>query len=336
MAIVKIVITPIDKEGGPRQSDFRWRAIYQRKSDKMWVYLEHNEVKTAKQPTGASGDLFVINKGSIRELEIDDQAPNYAAYVEFWKRCPKAKVKGEINPDLVFADFEVAVDVDVLRLQFEEIAEKRQAMNRLWDMEYKDLRDTSFAIGTNPTGLAHSSLLATLIGKNFDGDALIKRVNIKKNNKEFQVLAVNHYKDKDREEREFIAKIHKAIRFNIIEYVNSTYKCLDVNLGETPEKVITYFQNNLDFFHNHIETNVWEMDKWGEGMDDIKEATKVSQYKMEVQKKKEAVEAKKKTGTEPLSDLPDLNLSDEDLAGIGASEASKPVPGKFSPPKPKM
>lgn len=307
---VKVIITPIDEKGNQLNADYRWKAIYQDKKTKDFIWLTDqgqtfNRAKTAKD---AKPDVLQIPKMQYYELTLESEGenrnPHYDDIINFIKYSPKAQPEGETNPNLIKADYRVVVDRDLSHMQYIAITEQRHVINRIYELSFEDLRDLAYSIGTDPGDLTHEALIVTLLGPTFRGDALLKK---HKDERGTEILAVNYIRNKGADERQMIATVHKAIRMGIITFENGTYQAAgDRNLGETPEKAINYCKNNSPFYDDYLEPNVREKDgelNWEE-LKDISEKARISQTRLESQdkKKKSTPEVEDAPKTEPSED----------------------------------
>lgn len=356
---VKIIVTPIDKNGGPAGSDTRWRCIFQQIDNRkgsptfgkrMWFWLTENGTvfNENKSVVGAAGSLLVINRGEAKEIELDDDDPDFDNMIWFWKYGKHSQPRGENNPNLVIPYFDVVVDVDIFRIQYETIEEKFNVAGRLRDMTPEDLRDTAFAIGTNPEGLTRNSLLATLIGPTFSGDAMLKKA---KNEKGIEMLAVNAYRSRPKERREMIATVHKAIKYHLLEEKDGTLTGGGKNVGETPEKAVVYCENNQEYYINFIQRGVREYERDNFSMTDFDDREefnksvyndmKVSEHRLERQEEKAA---KKPAVSMPVDPVDPDDEDPHEPATVGpepqteAPKTSRPIPSldrKAVPPPPK-
>lgn len=344
---VKLIITPIDKNGGPANSDLRIRCHWQQTdtrkgSDtfgkKMWFWLTENGTvfNCGKTMNGSEGSLLTIGRGSVKEIELDDQDPEYENMVWFFKFGKHSQPRGEVNPNLVIPYIDVMVDADVLRLQYDSIMERYHVAGKLMDMDPDDLIDTAYSLGTSPENLTYTSLIATLIGPNFNGDAMIKK---SKDHRGVEKLAVLAFSSAPKERKEIIAYVQKGIKHNIIKSENNTYTALDKNIGETIEKAVVYFQNNVEMYVNYLQRSVreWERDNFSisdfddraESMKPLREAAKVVEYRIEREEKK----AEKKSV--PVAEPP--KEEEEDLDAELVDELGKqaiPEPQTKRPPAP--
>lgn len=359
----KIIITPINKEGKPLGSDFRWNCVFKNRSGEyFWLTDGGTVVNHANRPpANVNNEITSLNipKGRIWEIEVDNEKSGYDELVNFFKFNTASKPKGEKNPHLINALYEVEVESETYQRNYAVMIEKLHVANKLIEAEYSDLRDISYSIGTNPGELSRNALLVVLVGPTFEGDAMLKKTLDEKGE---EILAVNFIRKKDAEVRSIIATVYKAVQFGVIRQENGVYMSAGRTMGNTIEQAISHAQQDFDLYLNWILPQVRQNDNWDKQLDDTEEARKTSEFYVALNERKKAKEKDKQqtqpaaqaptapvqspseqTGKPVISETPEPGLSLEeelanmapsfpsnDTAGISRRNATNkpPIPGK--------